>query len=188
MKRIAMPAIATTLAAALLVGCGGQTTVVQPTYRTSYDPAMLTYAASKGGMRVDIVGTPFAGVDGDLARTVTERLSGSVPGVAMPFFTQPPSDYTSPYRVVMLFDPAPGANLSDICTEASAQPTAATPGRVKVSAALCSTEQTITRVSGRVHNVESPGDRGFGDLVAQIGRGLFLPTNPDMNAGGDFDM
>ncbi len=173
---------------AVLAGCGGQTTVVQPTYRTSYDPALLVYAASRGGMKVDIVGEPFAGRAAEVSRTVTTRLSQSIPGVDMPFFTKPPAGFDSPYRVVMLFDPSPGANFQDLCTAPEGQPTARSPGRVQVAAALCSTGQTITRVRGSVSNVTSPDEAGFADLMGQVGRGLFLPTNPDMNnGGGDFD-
>lgn len=176
---------------AVLAGCGGQTTVVQPTFRTSYDPAMLMYAAKQGGVKVDILGAPFAGREAAVSQTVTSRLAQSVPGVDMPFFTEPPEGFESPFRVVMLFDPAPGTDYQHLCTapgKGAGDAAATGSERLRVAAALCSTNQTITRVRGSVSNVRSPEDDGFADLVGQLGRGLFLPTNPDMNnGGGDFD-
>ncbi|RDD63246.1 hypothetical protein [Ferruginivarius sediminum] len=176
------------LAAAAVAGCAGQPTI-ENTYRSSYDPSLLSYAASKGGMKTEILGAPFpTGERTQLERAVTNRLEQAAPGPRMAFFTEAPADYTSPYRVVLLFDPAPGQPLHDLCNrpDLKSQPG---DGPVKVTAAFCSSDRAITRVAGSVGNVQSADDPAFQNLIGQIAHGLFPTNNIDQNNGaGDFEM
>jgi len=172
---------------AVLAGCAGNTTpVISNTSRTNWDPKTLTYAASKGGMPVEIKGAAFAGDQPGMDKAVTAGLGRSLNNVRLPFFTERPEGYTAPYRVVMLFNPAEGAALQHLC--ARDLPSQGPAGdRVNVTAAYCAADKMVTRVSGHVAGVESPQSPGFRTLVTNVGLGLFLSGNRDQDAPGVFD-
>lgn len=176
------------LGATVIAGCAGQP-VIENTYRDSYYPHLLTYAASKGGMKTDILGSPFGGSDrAQLEETVTRRLSEATPGVKMDYFTEAPAGHSSPYRVVMLFDPAPGQPVHDLCARPDLKSQPPGDGEVEVTAAFCQGGKAFTRLDGHVGNVESPSDPAFQDFIGQVARGLFPYSDVERDSGaGDFD-
>ena len=94
-----------------LSACSG--TVVRPAYISgSYHPDMVNYAASHGGMRLEVIGNPFGEPQAKLERAVADAMTDSHFGQHMPFITQIPADFTSPYRVVILFDPPRNAKTT----------------------------------------------------------------------------
>lgn len=174
--------------AALLSACAWQPRI-DNTYYSSYSPGMLSYAASKGGMKTEIIGAPVtAGERTEFAEFVTRRLAEGSPGPVMPFFTDAPADFTSPYRVVLLFDPAPGVGADDLCSRPDLE-SRAKGATLDVAAAFCSSQTAVTRVSGSMGRVDSLSDPAFGRLLTQVARGLFPATaNIDRTDGsGDFD-
>ena len=180
-------ALAALTGAAVLAGCAAsQSPTISTTTRTSYDPKTLNYAAGKGGMPVDIHGEAFAAGTPGVDTGVTEGLQSSLNKVKMPFFTERPAGHTSPYRVVMLFNPAQGAALQNLC-ESDLPSAGPNGGRVDVTAAYCASDKMITRVSGRVGGIDSPQSAGFQALMTEMGQGLFLNGNPDQDAAGAFD-
>ena len=174
-------------AGAVLAGCAGsQTPVMSTTSRTNWDPKTLTYAASKGGMPVEIKGAAFAGDPSGMDAAVTSGLARSVNNVRLPFFTERPEGYTGPYRVVMLFNPAEGAALQHLCAR-DLPSRGASGDRVDVTAAYCAADKMVTRVSGRVAGADSPQSPQFQNLMTDVGLGLFLGGNRDQDAPGVFD-
>ena len=71
-------------------------------------------------------------------------------GPPVPFLTERPEDFASPYRVVLLFDSHPGYSAHKLCGAdlESVEPTAN--DVVRLHAALCANENPLTTLSGRV--------------------------------------
>ncbi len=109
--------------AAAAASCAADGTTVLPLYVGSYDPGMLNYAASKGGMLTEIVGNPFDVPKEEVGRAVTNNMTGSHFGPKVVFTTKASPDNPSPYRVVVLFDPAPNAQAQRLCSDPN-QPSA----------------------------------------------------------------
>lgn len=184
-----LPTVSLALSALALTACintGG--TVLQPAYISgAYQLDMLNYAASRGGMLTEVVGNPFQAPKHEIDQTVTASMAKSHFGPDLPFVTSVPAENTSPYRVVMLFNPAPNARADSIC-ENSAQPTAAQPGEVSVMAAFCSSDDRVTSTVGSVSGVTSPKDPAFQNLVRQVTIALFPPKNPDRRNDRDWEL
>ncbi len=94
-------ALAVTVAA-LVAGCA-----VPTTYKwnwAQWNPDKLGYAAGQGALLTDIRGNPFNAPKTAVDAAITDTMYQSHFGPPVPFVTQAPEDYKSPYRVVMLFD------------------------------------------------------------------------------------
>ncbi len=165
---------------AALTACAGDGTRVQPPYIGSYDPEMLDYAASKGAVLTEVVGNPFGVAKEELDGAVVGAMRGAHFGQPVTFTTTPPADYTSPYRIVMLFNPAPGAQTNRVCAE-PAQPSAAQPGELSVIAAFCSKDTVVTSTKGRVSKPQGPRDAAFRLLIRRVTVELFPVRDPDQD-------
>ena len=169
------------LCAAPVMALGMSGTAIAPTYYyAGYTPTVLNYAASKGGMLTQVMGNPFQQVDRDqLNSEINGVMARSHFGPRLPFISKAPADFASPYRVVLLFDPAQAITGYQLCTY-DGRPAAANPGgTVRVHAALCANEKPLSSVSGEVGGVASPSDRAFKQLIGQMTVLLFPPrTNP----------
>ncbi len=111
------------VAGILLAACGGGAVKVQPTYVNSYDPGMLQYAVSKGAILTEVVGNLFDVPKEEVDAAVTRSMTGATFGRMARFTTKVSPDYNSPYRVVVLLDPALGAQANRLCSDPG-QPTA----------------------------------------------------------------
>ncbi len=76
------------LVASGAASCAGDGTTVLPVYVGSYDPGMLNYAASKGGMLTEIVGNPFDVPKEEVGRAITNNMTGSHFGPKVVFTTK----------------------------------------------------------------------------------------------------
>ena len=74
---------------------------------------------------------------------------GSHFGPRVPFVTQRPEGYKSPYRIILLFNPAGSLNAGNACRQ-QAVPSAAQPGVVRILGVLCSNEDRETSVIGEI--------------------------------------
>ena len=146
-------------------------------YFENYDPSMLSYAAGQGALYTQIFGNPFDVPKQQLEQKITDTMYGSHFGPRVPFVTQRPTDYKSPYRVVILFNPASNLNAAKICRQ-EAVPSAAQPGVVRILGALCSNEDRETSVVGEIAGVTGPDDPAFRQLIRQITTLLLPRTNP----------
>ena len=81
--------------AAAAASCAAGGTTVLPLYVGSYDPGMLNYAASKGGMLTEIVGNPFDVPKEEVGRAVTNNMTGSHFGPKVVFTTKASPDNLS---------------------------------------------------------------------------------------------
>ena len=173
----------------LLAACAG-TPAVQPTNITSgYSPDILNYSAGKGGMLTEVIGNPFKAPKAELEAAVAETAEGSHFGQHVPFFTQPPEGYTSPYRVVFAMNPAPGTNAYKLCSGKAETRLRQPSESDKVSAALCAREVVITSVRGSVAGPLGPRDPAFLALISQMTLALFPPNSPERRGrDSEFDL
>lgn len=168
-----------------LSACVAGNPAVAPTfYYPGYTPSILNYAASQGGMLTEVVGNPFQ--DGDqerLARGVADVMATSHFGPRLPFFTKAPDDFASPYRVVVVFDPAATVSAYKVC--AYGFETASTKDDVvRAHTVLCARDKPLSAASGEVRGAASPEDPDFRRLIGQLALVLF-PTRPEPNQNRD---
>ena len=95
-----------------LAACAGGT--VDSAYLGTFDPSMLRYAAGKGAMYTEIVGNPFNAPKEEVERLVTGTMFGSHFGPDVRFSTKRDPENSSPYRIVVMFNPGPGVTASTI--------------------------------------------------------------------------
>lgn len=170
-------------AAGLLAGCAGTATLPHHFVYDAYRPSYLSYAASRGGLLTEVVGNPFDAPKTAVDDAVTETFGQRAFGPKLDFFTEPPEGYSSAYRVVVLFDPAPGAAPARLCRE-PAQAQDKRPGRVGVLAAFCSGDRRITSAGGSVEGASGPDDPAFRRLMGQVSALLF-PSRPGDRSPND---
>ena len=99
-------------------------------------------------------------------------------GPKVPFVTQAPQDYKSPYRVVILFDPEETLNSDKLCKE-TPQPGPADPSLIRIAAAFCAQDIHETSVWGRVGRTADPNDPKFKALIRTMTTQLFPNQDPN---------
>ena len=140
--------LALVLAAASLAACAGQTVISNGTVEEYYEPQMLAYPASRGGMYTEVTGNPFQGEKAALDREVTEAFEDAHFGPDLTFVTELPSDGAPNFRTVVLFNPARNANPKRLCTSADRPQTPRPAGEVRVMGALCNGDTRLTSATG----------------------------------------
>ena len=170
--------------AAGAAGCVGNGTVVLPVYVGSYHPDMLNYAAAQGGMPTEVVGNPFDAPKEQVDQAVANNMTGSHFGPELAFTTEASPDSLSPYRVVILFDPAPNARAYELCSNPD-QPSAAQVGRLRLMVAFCSSDTVITSTEGWISKPQRPTDPAFRSLIRQIAIVLFPPRDPNQDCSSN---
>ncbi len=167
-----------------LLGCSNDFVVVHNSESSHFDPSYLSYAAGEGAIYTEILGNPFGVPQDQLEAIVTDVMYGAHFGPVVPFVTTKPEDYKSPYRVVMLFNPALGVNAHRLC-ESSDQPATGSRDRVRVLAVFCSSRYRESSAVASVGGVRSPMDPGFRQLISQVTQELFPPRDQDIEGSGD---
>lgn len=170
-----------------LAGCLGTTGVqVNPRYMGSYTTDDVRYAA-KEGVLAEIVGSPFAAEAQDrLEAVITESIARSHFGPTLPVFTEPPEDFVSPYRVVMVFNPT--TRSYPLC--ANTPEAGPGGGTVRVAAAFCASDRSLTEVKGTAVDVQGPDDARFRRLIGTMTTELFPPFDErdDNDRDPDFEL
>lgn len=149
-------------------------------YYTGYTPTILGHAAAQGGMLTRVMGNPFEQTDkARLDEEITRIMTRSHFGPEVAFVTTAPEGYTSPYRVVVLFDPVQTINAYKACGYTEDQPATRSDGVVRAHLVLCANEKPLTAVSGQVRGVNAPSDPLFRKLIGQMSIMLFPTRRPD---------
>lgn len=174
MSRLARLALTCALTGTL-AACGAS--LINYSYVSdNYQPYELSYAAGKGGMLTEVFGNPFPTGKAALDRSVTRNLEESHFGPELPFFTAAPGEYRSPYRVVVLFNPAPHANGAKLCSRTD-RPQGEWGQAVGVLASFCASDSRITTAAGSLAGATSPDDPAFQQLMRQVALNLFPPRS-----------
>ncbi len=165
-----------------LTACTGG--IVDTPYTGTYDPSMLRYVAGKGDLYTQIVGNPFNASKDKVESVVTGTMFGAHFGPDVRFSTTRDPDNTSPYSVVLLFNPAPSVTAIQLCADPDPQLATAASGQTRVMLAFCASGYRESSVTGRVAGVTDPNDAAFRALIRQMTVQLFPPRNLDPNGGG----
>ncbi len=170
-----------------LAACAGG--IVDTPYNGTYDPSMLRYVSGKGALYTQIVGNPFGASKDKVESVVTGTMFGAHSGPDVRFSTKRDPGNTSPYSVVLLFNPAPSVTAIQLCKNPDPQLARAVSGQTRVMLAFCSSGYRETSVTGRISGVTDPDDAAFRALIRQMTMQLFPRKNPDLIDGGpDFDI
>jgi hypothetical protein len=166
------------LALGALSACAGLTAVQPANITAAYDPQVMNYIASRGGLPTEITGNPFDAPDEQVYSVVRKTMAASHFGPDFPFLAEKPQGSTSPYRMVVVLGSKPGTAYSRLCAGVET-PSGPKPkgGELRVSAALCARDEMITSTAGRVSGVTGPDDPTFVSLISQIALVLFPPVD-----------
>jgi hypothetical protein len=110
-------------------------------------------------------------------------MTGATFGRMASFTTKVSPDNNSPYRVVVLLDPALRAQANRLCSDPN-QPTAASADRIRAMAAFCSSDTAITSISGSTAKAQETGDPAFSELIQRMTMDLFPIQDPGINHEG----
>ena len=177
---------ATAVLGAALTACAAGGIIIQPPNIGSYDPEMLGYAASRGALLTQVVGNPFGLPQQEVEAAVVDSMAGVQIGPRVKFSTRVSAAQASPYRVVVLLNPAPGAQVAQLCgaaTQPTTQSIGAVSDKLRAMAAFCSDDTVVTSVAGSAAGVRGPKDPAFRGLIRGMVRELFPRRDPDL----DFD-
>lgn len=186
MRSRATQVAASALLAGAVTGCAGG--IVSPTdVGGSYDSRMLNYVAGKGDLYTRVIGNPFKADKAALESAVTGTMYGAHFGQPIRFNTARNPENTSPYHVVVLFNPSRPVTAAQICADPAGQPTNAAGAGLRVVMTFCSSDYYETSVSGQLGQARGPDDPAFRALIRQMTTEMLPPRNPDPNGGVDFN-
>ncbi len=164
-----------------LAACAGVATVRPANITAAYDPQVLNYIASRGGLLTEVTGNPFDASDEIVHAVVRKTMAESHFGPDFPFLAENPEGSTSPYRMVVVLESERGVAYTRICAGVEAPNASKVAGdEVRVTAALCARDEMITGTAGRVSGVSGPDDPNFVALIAQVSLEL-LPLTDESN-------
>lgn len=175
--------------AGLLAACSGMV-VTSPAYiNPNYDPSILAYAAKEGPVYTEIIGAPFPGEEDRVANIVTETLrEAQLTGRRLEFTTDPAlASQRSPFRTIVLFNPAPGAASGKICSNSDQPRVEGKDDRVSVMVAYCNGGDAVSSVTGWTR-ADGPDSPQFAKLFKQVSLEIF-PSRAiySRSDGGNFE-
>ena len=178
----------------LLAACayGGATgpggvVVSQEYVGSSYDPADLGFAQSRGGVLLRVSGQPFGGDETELAETVGTLLESSHFGPPVDFIVAPPEDFRSAYKVVVVFDAPLATSAPQLCRSDPRAVEADGSDGLRIMAAYCIGTDRVTSAVVNVGPVGGLDDPAFASANRALGLALFPPAsaNDELRRSGD---
>lgn len=162
--------VATALIASLaLSGAAGAAVIGGAYYAPQYDYREFFSATDGKPFQVQLMGTPFAGVDSAaLARSLLPAMQRAKPRPALTFTTERPSPAPRPdYRLVLVFDPALNLNADPVCAGEPARFRPGTPGRFYVYAIYCRNDRALSQTTAWT-DATGPDDPRLEQLFRQL--------------------
>jgi hypothetical protein len=166
---------AAALASALaLAGCATGGSLVYGTYYSSYSTTIPRVAKSEGPVPVSVTGGKLS--PADVVGAMNAR-----PNVYQLKFTTDPKTGPSGYRIALAFD----NNAANACVanQAGAYPWPPSPGKGRVSAALCRFGGLISQTSAVFAEPAAANVPGFEQLMSDIVNELLPFVEPDRLGG-----
>ncbi len=139
-------------------------------------------------LKVDIRQKPFAIPDDAFATLAIAGMQNRTPGGQVNFSTNPTNPYrNNSYRTVLLFNPPPRTSSLLLCKQdrldelAPAGPLRHVDGagEVRLLAAYCNGDLTLTRVNASADAIDGPNSERFDSLMSQVALALFPSRNPN---------
>ncbi|MDA8233128.1 MAG: hypothetical protein M0006_17495 [Magnetospirillum sp.] len=169
------------LAGSILSGCAGPTSVGVP-YRRAATWSVMTYAASRGPMLVEVIGDPFGIGEGALAGITAAAMTDQVPTYPFPLTADRARAPEPNIRVVVAFDPGITASGAELCQGKRPMAAGSQAGWVQVLAAFCDRGVEMSSVQGQTP-ADGPRDPRLRFLLAQMTRQLFGDNTEMLKSG-----
>ncbi|MDX1402347.1 MAG: hypothetical protein R3245_10520 [Kiloniellales bacterium] len=192
MKNAYVKSAAIVLAASTLTACAGSVVTTPALIDESYDPNSLAYIVKEGPVLTEIIGQPFAGQEKMVDEVITTTFQETqITGHNISFTTDAAKAGKSPYRMVILFDPAPSANPDKLCESSDGDSikqakVTGGPGQIRMLVSFCNSERSGASLMGYV-TADSPTEPQFKKLIQQASLELFSNRSIERRGGNDFD-
>jgi hypothetical protein len=163
-----------------VAGCADAMQVGVPDIAHQYSPLELSAYGSGGNeLRVEVHGDPFGAGPAATAAATVAAMQGNVFGTPVAFALAPVRERRPPSRVVVYFNPRQLVGAEGLCNPATPITTApADGGPLRVVAAWCQTNFSLTENSARANGIGGLDSPKFRALVGQLTTSLFPPRNP----------
>lgn len=183
--------LAVLLAALGLGACAatgpGSSSVSQQYVDSSYDPATLGFAQSRGGVKLDIAGNPFGGDPTAFAARTAGLLEQSHFGPDVDFVSEPPEDFSSAYRVALVFDAPLATSAPQLCRGPLPEIAAQANDGMRIVAVYCWGGDRVTSAAATVGPLVGMEDPGFARAIRALGLALFPPASANDELRRDSD-
>jgi hypothetical protein len=164
----------------ILQGCVGDRVVTYYPWYPHYSYADFVYAGADRDMTVVVIGNPLKVEKPAFDRLVTDAMQGITPGPRTHYTTTPSADARPEYRIMMMFNSPINLPVDALCGERAKLRPEVGKKPIRLSAAFCHQDMVLSRISGRVLDLDGPDDRRLRDLVYHILSGLVPFRNPDL--------
>lgn len=178
------------LLAAILTACASQRGIIisRAYIAPTYGPTLLNSAGKYDGVKLEIVGNPFDAPEELVDAAVADAVMNTGFASRLPLTTGE-ADPRSPFRMVVLFEPAIDINFEDICRgsrKQADQPAATT----QMMLTYCFGDSALTSLRARRGGLRRPDDPAFDSFVRNATAALFPPrdeTGTNGRGGDDND-
>jgi len=186
MKRATLHLLAIALTA-VLAACASQRGIVMTRsyIAPTYGPTILNSAGKYDGVKLEVVGNPFAAPDEAVHAATAEAIRTTGFASRLPLTTGE-ADPRSPFRLVALFSPAIDINFDDICYGSRKQ-AATPPEKTELMLTYCFGEGALTSLRARRGGIAGPDDPRFESFVRNATAALFPPRDETAGDGRDDD-
>ena len=156
-------------------------TIVRPVqFDYAYIPTFQNNVARYGEVPTLVLGNPFDEPIGEVETAVTDTLKGTYFGPELTFTPAEPGT-EAPYRLLVIFNPAPGARPDKACAK-SDQPLEPSGKGVSVMMVLCASTYRVSSTVGYNASVEKPKGPAFEGLMQRTLATLLPPQRFDINS------
>ena len=153
------------LATIALSACDGVAVYGPVQTKSALPQSLLALAAEKGAIVAEVRGNPFSIPDARLSELVRGYMRGSHFGPAARFDAAPSEATVEPYKVVVVFNPAPEADHDKLCQGATKLSDRGGADKMTVAMAFCFGSDRISGTWGTVRGVTGPDDTRFRALI-----------------------
>jgi hypothetical protein len=175
-----------TAAAILALPASAIAAVGGANYATQYDFDELRAATDGKPLRVEMHGNPFPGMAfDDAARLMLPLIQAGQPQRLRAIYTyeRPPERPRPDYRLVLVFDAADNLNAPDVCVGKPRHGAASPPGKVRVFAVYCRSDQHMSETTGWT-DAAGPADPTMAKLYVDILNTVFSDAQGLKPQGG----
>ena len=147
-----------------------------PSIPINYNEGDFELATPKGAIVTDVLGNPYSGQPGNFADRVRSLLRDQVGEFPVTFVSGPGANTTTPYKIIVVFNPPVNVSYRAICEDPKQTPVAAKgKGTLSVTMVFCDGQKLKAGTRGRVAGVNGANDPKFAALVQQVANSLIPP-------------
>jgi len=169
----------------MLAACASQRGIVisRDHIAAIYGPTILNSAGKYDGVKLEVVGNPFAAPEAAVHAATAEAIRTTGFASRLPLTTGD-ADPRSPFFLVALFSPAIDINFDDVCYGSRKQaPTP--PETTELMLTYCFGESALTSLRARRGGIAGPEDPRFDSFVRNATAALFPPRDETAGDGRD---